>query len=79
MPKVYPSMTEEDQKWQAECDASTLAEAEEIKADKDRLARAEIAAFEKFKIKEMEAENLKKVACGKISYSFMPSEHEKEK
>ena len=73
MPK-YPSMTKEDKKWQAECDANTLAEAEAIKGDKDRMDAATTAALEKAKVKEEEAENLKRVACGKISYSVMPNE-----
>jgi hypothetical protein len=75
MPK-YPSMTKEDRKWKAECDASTLAEAEMIKGDPERLAAAQKCATEKAKIKEEEAENLKKVASGKISYSVMPKEKE---
>ena len=52
---MYP-MTEEDKKWQRRDDARTLARAEEIKADKERLKNAHIGAKE---ILEEEAERLK--------------------
>ncbi len=74
----YPSMTKEDKEWQAECDASTLSEAEEIKADAGRFESAQLAAARKAKVKEEEAENLKKVATGKISYSTMTTENKGE-
>ena len=53
---MYPMMTEEDKKWQRREDARTLARAEEIKADKERLKNAHIGAKE---ILEEEAERLK--------------------
>ena len=73
MPK-YPTMAKADKQWAAECDAGTLAEAEKIKGDKARFESAQEAAARKAKIPEEEAENLKRVASGKISYSAMPKE-----
>jgi hypothetical protein len=67
----YPSMTRDDKKCQARWDAETLAEAENIKADSARFEAAQLAAAEKAKDKEEEAENLKKVATGKLSYPHM--------
>ena len=67
----YPSLTHDELKWQSECDAETLAFAEEINCDPARLERAQLCAAEKAKGKEEEAENLKKVATGKLSYPHM--------
>ena len=70
----YPTMTDEDKKWRAEYDANTLAEAEMIKGDPERLEAAQKCAVEKAKVKEEEAENMKMVAHGKFSYSAMPKD-----
>ena len=40
------TMTAQDKKWRAQSDARTLAEAQEIRSDKSRLAPAKIAAKE---------------------------------
>jgi rRNA maturation endonuclease Nob1 len=72
--KDYPSMTIEDKKWHAECDARTLMEAEEIRKDESRHTAAQLAAEKLQKEKESEAESLKAVAQGKVSYSSMPKE-----
>ncbi len=44
MPLTYPAMSKDERKWQAEGDARTLADAEEIKVDLSRLKRAQKAA-----------------------------------
>lgn len=40
MAKAIPTISKEEQEWRAEDDARTLTQAEEIKADKARYARA---------------------------------------
>lgn len=52
-----------DAAWGAECDAGTLARAEEIKADKKRSARAKKAATRLAREKSEEAKAMKKVAA----------------
>ena len=74
MPKYAEAMTKEDKKWRACCDAETLAEAEKIRGDKDRLDAAEEAALEKAKEKQEEAVAMTKVATGVMSYTVMPKE-----
>ena len=74
----YPSMTNDDRECRAKRDAETLAGAEEIKADPARLEAAQLAAAAQAKVREEEAENLKKVATGKISYSTMTTDNKGE-
>jgi hypothetical protein len=78
MPKAYPTMTEEDEKWKAEDDARTLSSAEEIKADEKRLEKAQKAADRLRKEKEEEAKNLEKIATGKVAYPSMSIRPDKE-
>jgi hypothetical protein len=51
-----------DAEWQAKDDARTLAEAEEIKMDKERLERAKAAANKILEEKREEAKAMAKVA-----------------
>ena len=51
-----------DQKWQAECDARTLADADEIKKDTPRLDKAKTAAQKLAEKKQVELASMKKVA-----------------
>jgi hypothetical protein len=51
-----------DAEWQAKDDARTLAEAEEIKMDKERLERAKVAANKILEEKKEEAKAMAKVA-----------------
>ena len=74
MPKYAKAMVEEDKKWRAQCDAETLATAEKIRGDKERLTAAEEAALEKAKEKQEEAVAMTKVATGVMSYTVMPKE-----
>lgn len=55
-------MTEEDKKWQAECDMRTLAEARMIEQDKARLAKAHKVGREIAKKKMQEAQVMEKIA-----------------
>lgn len=58
----YPSMTEEDKKWQAESDARTLAEAEVINGDATRLKAAIKAAADMAKEAKDESDAMSKIA-----------------
>ena len=61
----YPSeepKTAEEKKWRAESDARTLAEAEVIKGDEDRLKAASEAAEDMAKQAQEEAHGLATVA-----------------
>lgn len=60
----YPSMSAEDKKWQAECDARTLADAEAIKADPERYKAAAEAAEEMKKEAMDKAMALEKISRG---------------
>lgn len=55
-------MTAEDKKWQAESDMRTLAEAEAIKSDRQRLSKAKKAGAAMVKEKKQEVKRLQKVA-----------------
>ena len=55
-------MSAEDLKWRARSDARTLAEAEEIKADKKRHAMAVQSANELYEERQKELKSMKKVA-----------------
>ena len=52
----------EEMKWQARSDARTLAEAEDIKADKQRYARAVQSANELYAERQKELKSMRKVA-----------------
>ena len=55
-------ISDEDLKWRARSDARTLAEAEDIKADKQRYARAVQSANELYDERQKELKSMKKVA-----------------
>lgn len=57
-----PVITNGDRKWQAESDARTLAEAEEIKTDKPRAVRAVKAAKKQAADAAKSLRNMKKIA-----------------
>jgi len=65
----YPSMTEEDKKWQAENDAHTLAEAEVIKGDSKRLKAAQETAKKISEEAEERAKGMK--AISNMGYKSM--------
>jgi hypothetical protein len=75
--KDYPSMTAEDKKWKAECDAHALIEAEGITKDEARLKAAKEAAQKIHEEKESEAEAAKKVAKGQYAYPSMQQDDKK--
>ena len=56
-----------DAEWQAQSDARTLAEAEQIKADAQRLTRAQAKARGMADEKAQDAAALRRVAGGKAS------------
>ena len=51
-----------DKEWQAECDARSLAETEEIKSDGKRLSAAKKAAKKLLKDRTKEVKSLRKIA-----------------
>lgn len=55
-------VNEEEKRWQRRCDASTLAEAEQIKADKERYNAAQIGAKEILQEEANRLKGLSKVA-----------------
>lgn len=55
-------MTAEDKKWQAESDMRTLAEAEAIKSDRQRLSKAKKAGAAMVKEKKQEVNRLQKIS-----------------
>ena len=57
-----PKQTQQDKKWQAESDARTLAEAEEIKRSASRRTAAKREARQMAKDVAKQVQNLKKVA-----------------
>ena len=62
------SMEAQEAKWKAENDARTLAEADVITKDKNRMEAAQKAAEEMAAEQEKEAEAMKKVSEGGIDY-----------
>jgi hypothetical protein len=64
MAKVDPYLAQEQQ-WQKESDARTLAEAEAIRAKPSRLKGAQSAAKKMAKEAEIQAQSMKKVAATK--------------
>lgn len=69
----YPAMTAEDKKWQAQNDVRTLAEAEVIKGDPDRMKAASDAAEDMAKEKQEEADAMRDVAKGMMHYPSTPA------
>ena len=69
--KYGKDMTKENDKFEAECDARTLMDAEKIRKDDKRHGAAQKAAEKLLKEKAEEAEALKAVAHGKVSYPEM--------
>jgi hypothetical protein len=66
-------MHEEDEnEWQAECDARTLAEAECIRMDEDRLSKAQEAAKHLAEEEHEHAEAMARAGRGMIEYSKSP-------
>ena len=57
-----PKQTQQEKKWQAESDARTLAEAEEIKRSASRRSAAKREARQMAKDVAKQVQNLKKVA-----------------
>lgn len=74
MAQVEAAMTakQEEEKWQAESDARTLAEAEVIRKDGPRLKKAQKAAKQMEKERKDEAEAMAKIANAKLDYSNSP-------
>jgi hypothetical protein len=68
-------MTAEDKKWQAQMDARTLAEAETVKGDEERLTAATTVAQEMAEEQIQEALSMKRVAnlSGKLYPSLSES------
>lgn len=58
-------MNEEEKKWQRRCDARTLAEAEAIKADRQRFNEAQIGAKEILQEEADRLRSLSKVASNR--------------
>lgn len=63
----YPVTSAEDLKWRARSDARTLAEAEEIKADRQRMALAQKEAKSMVEERQSELKNMSKVAGKQIA------------
>lgn len=63
-------ISKEDQKWQAECDARTMAQYQEILNDKTRMSRA-------IKVAQQQAKDLTKRAAAMQSVSKMGSSRKK--
>ncbi len=62
-----PKMSKDEMKWCAQDDARTLAEAEVIKADPERLKRAQAAAKSMADEAEVKADAMEKIASGEIA------------
>lgn len=65
-------MPDMDRDWRAECDAHTLAEAEAIKSDADRLNKATEAARKMSEREDKEKAAMKKIAAGGMIYDKSP-------
>ena len=59
MIQISKVMSKEDKEWQAECDARTLKEYAELKADKDRMAAASAKLLKDVAIYKKAAELVK--------------------
>ena len=62
---MYPTKSADELRWEARDDARTLARAEEIKADKERLSRAKEGAKEILKEEADRLKGLSKIATNK--------------
>lgn len=69
----YPVVSAEDLKWRARSDARTLAEAEEIKADRQRMALAQKEARNMVEEKQSELRGISKVAGSKSPVPASPT------
>ena len=64
----------EEMKWRARSDARTLAEAEDIKADKQRYARAVQSSNELYSERQKKLKSMRKVATKQpISVKYNPA------
>ena len=66
--------TKEEKKWEAESDARTIAEAEAIKGDPERIKAAQKAAKEMSEEKQREADALRSLSKGNMHYPTMNKE-----
>lgn len=64
----YRNASEEDRRWMRRDDARTLANAEEIKADKERYKQAKIGAREILDEENRRLDGMAKVAGQKVHY-----------
>jgi hypothetical protein len=58
--------------WQAECDARTIIDADAIKADVTRMAKAKAAAERMLEEEKQRMESLKKLTDAKLDYNKSP-------
>jgi len=65
------SMSADDRRWQAESDARTLAEAEEINSDEARIKAAAEAAKAMAEEKQKEAHDMQTVAKRSLKFDKM--------
>ena len=74
MLRAESSMSEKEQqeKWEAECDARTLADAEVIRNDEKRLGKAQEAAKRLAKEERERADAMEKAGKGMIPYDKSP-------
>ncbi len=63
---AQPKMSKDELKWRAQDDARTLAEAEAIKADPERLKRAQDAAKGMADEAQVKAKAMTSIAGGKV-------------
>ncbi|KKN77583.1 hypothetical protein LCGC14_0358580 [marine sediment metagenome] len=61
-----------DSNWEAESDARSLAEADVIRGDSNRLTAAKKAAVEMARRQKEQADSIAKVAKGELSYPPPP-------
>ena len=66
--------TKEEKKWEAESDARTIAEAEAIKGDPERIKAAQKAAKEMSEERQREADALRSLSKGDMHYPSMNKE-----
>jgi len=66
--------TKEEKKWEAESDARTIAEAEAIKGDPERIKAAQKAAKEMSEERQREADALRSLSKGNMHYPSMNKE-----
>lgn len=69
--KYGKEMTKVNDKFEAECDARTLMDADKIRKDEKRHESAQKAVGDLLKKNAAEAESLKAVAHGEVSYPAM--------